>query len=83
VTCPAEITRVLPEMVELKTAVPVERADDALRVELEQKGAVLMEFYTGGQAVYGRDEETWQRSIARVQTMELGNAYYAWVIGRD
>jgi spermidine synthase len=80
---PGEITRVLPEMLALKTAVPVEAADDALRMETEQKRVVLMDFYAAGLAAYDRDEDTWRRSIARVQAAEPGNAYYAWVIGRD
>jgi spermidine synthase len=80
---PGEITRVLPEMLALKTPVPVEAADDALHMETEQRRAVLMDFYAAGLAAYDRDEDTWQRSIARVQAAEPGNAYYAWVIGRD
>jgi hypothetical protein len=67
----------------LQTAVPVERADEALRADVEQKRVVLMAFYTAGLPVHDRDEEKWQRSIARVQTTEPREAHYAWVIGRD
>jgi hypothetical protein len=42
-----------------------------------------MAFYTAGLPVHDRDEEKWQRSIARVQTTEPRKAHYAWVIGRD
>ncbi len=80
---PDEITRVLPDMLALKTAVPMEGADDALRLEVKQKRVVLMEFYAAGLAAYEHDEATWQRSIAGVQSADPENAYYAWVIGRD
>ncbi|WP_334269439.1 fused MFS/spermidine synthase [Edaphobacter sp. HDX4] len=80
---PGEITWVLPEMLAFKTDVPLEGGGDALRAEVEQRRAVLMDFYAAGLAAYGRDEAAWRRSIARVQAAEPGNAYYAWVIGRD
>jgi spermidine synthase len=80
---PGEITRVLPEMLALMAEVPEEGKDDELRAEIAQRRAVLLDFYAAGLAAYDRDETTWRQSIDRVQAADPGNAYYAWVIGRD
>ncbi len=80
---PGEITRVLPELLSLKTEVPVEAADVTLRAEVERRRATLMDFYTAGLAAYGGDQQAWGQAVARVKKAEPGNAYYGWVIGRD
>lgn len=78
-----EITRVLPQLLALKTAVPVEGADEALRAEMERRRSTLMDFYASGLAAYGGDRQGWQQAVERVQSAEPTNAYYAWIIGRD
>jgi len=78
-----EITRVLPELLALKTEVPVEGADPALRAEIERRRSTLMDFYSAGLAAYGGDRQAWEQAVARVQSAEPGNAYYEWIIGRD
>jgi spermidine synthase len=80
---PNEITKVLPEILALKTEVPVEGADDAMRSEMQQRRAVLMDFYAAGLTAYGRDEAGWRQAIERVKAAESGNPYYGWIIGRD
>jgi hypothetical protein len=80
---PGEITRVLPELLALKTEVPVEGADDALRAEIQQEQAVLMDFYAAGLASYNGDQQAWTQAIRRVEAAEPDNAYYKWIIGRD
>ena len=79
----SEITRVLPELLSLKTEVPVEAANVTLRAEVERRRATLMDFYTAGLAAYGGDQQAWGQAVARVKKAEPGNAYYGWVIGRD
>jgi spermidine synthase len=80
---PLEITRVLPELLALKTEVPVEGSDDALRAEIRQKRAILMDFYATGLAAYAGDQQGWRQAITRVEAAEPDNAYYKWIIGRD
>lgn len=80
---PGEITRVLPELLALKTEVPVEVADDALRAKIQQKHEALMDFYAAGLAAYKGDQQAWGQAIRRVQAAEPGNSYYNWTIGRD
>jgi hypothetical protein len=48
---------VLPEILTLKTAVPAERADEAIRAEVDQKRVVLMVFYTAGLPAHDGDAE--------------------------
>jgi spermidine synthase len=79
----SEITRVLPELLSLKTEVPVEAADVALRADVERRRATLMDFYAAGLAAYNGDQQTWGQAMARVKKAEAGNAYYGWVVGRD
>jgi len=80
---PNEIMRVLPEMLFLQTEIPIEGADDVLRVDVQRRRQVLMDFYTAGLAAYGGDEQAWRQAIGGVRSAEPGNAYYNWIIGRD
>jgi spermidine synthase len=80
---PNEITRVLPELLALKTAVQVDGADDSMREEIAIRRTALMDFYAAGLAAYNGDRQTWAQAIDRVKAEEPGNAYYSWIIGRD
>jgi len=80
---PTEITTVLPHLLALKTEVPVENADVAVRAEIETRRTTLMDFYAAALAAYGGDRQGWLRAVQRVQSYEPKNAYYTWVIGRD
>ncbi len=80
---PNEITRVLPQLLALKTEVPVEGADHALRAEIERRRSTLMDFYAAGLAAYGGDRQAWGQTVANVKSAEPENPYYGWIIGRD
>jgi len=80
---PDEIVQLLPEILALRSDVPVEDADDVLAAEVQQRRTVLMDFYAAGLAAYAQDHARWQTAIARVEAAEPENAYYTWVIGRD
>ena len=78
-----EITRVLPRLLSLSTAIPLEGADEELRAEAAKERATLMDFYAAGLAAYNGDREAWQQAITKVQAADPANAYYAWISGRD
>jgi len=78
-----EVVDLLPEILALKSDVPVENADSALKAEVQQRRAVLMDFYSAGLAAYAHDQTAWRTAIARVEAAEPENAYYRWVVGRD
>jgi spermidine synthase len=80
---PNEITRVLPQLLALKTEVPVEGADEALRAEIESRRSTLMDFYAAGLAAYADDHQAWRLAVQRVESDEPNNAYYRWIVGRD
>ncbi len=76
-----EIVRALPEMVALRTALPLVGADDALRGEIAQKRQSLMDFYAAGIAAYNGDKNAWAAAIERVRASDGDNPYYRWISG--
>ena len=80
---PDEITRVLPEILALRTDMPLDGADPLLRAEIQKRQKTLTDFYAAGLAAYEGNHETWESAIGRVQAEEPENAYYSYVIGRD
>ena len=78
---PREITRVLPELLTLRTDAPVSGADDALRAEIVRQRESLLDFYTAGIAAYNGDREQWQQAIRRVAAADGNNPYYRWLAG--
>jgi spermidine synthase len=80
---PDEIARVLPQLLALRTDVPVNAADPALGSKIQTRQQTLTNFYLAGLAAYEGDHEAWESAIARVQADEPENAYYSYLIGRD
>ncbi len=78
---PREITRVLPELLALRTDAPVSGVDDALRAEIVRQRESLLEFYTAGIAAYNGDREQWQQAMRRVAAADGDNPYYRWLAG--
>ncbi len=78
---PDEITRVLPEMLSLRTEPSLLHADGAFWTAETKDRDLLMNFYTAGIAAYNRDQELWSRSIQHVMAEDGRNAYYRWVVG--
>ncbi len=69
-----EITRVLPQLLALKTEVPVEGADHALRAEIERRRSTLMDFYAAGLAAYGGDRQAWGQTVAKREVSRTGES---------
>lgn len=78
-----EITRVLPQLLDLRTEVPAIGSDSELTAEIRQRRSALVDFYTAGLAAYAGDRNTWEQAIRRVVSVDPENAYYQWIIGRD
>lgn len=78
---PREITRVLPELIALRTDPPLIGADDALRGEIARQRQGLLDFYTAGIAAYSGDREEWAQAMQRVVAEDDNNSYYRWITG--
>lgn len=78
-----EITRVLPELLDLRTEVPAIGLDSELTAEIKQRRSALFDFYTAGLAAYAGDRTTWEQAIRRAASVDPENAYYQWIIGRE
>jgi spermidine synthase len=78
---PKEITRVLPELLALRTDPPLVDADDALRNEVIRQRQGLLDFYSAGLAAYAGDREGWDHAMQRVVDTDDNNPYYRWIAG--
>ncbi|MBB5326555.1 fused MFS/spermidine synthase [Tunturiibacter gelidoferens] len=78
---PKEITRVLPELLALRTDPPLVDADDALRNEVIRQRQGLLDFYSAGLAAYTGDREGWDHAMQRVVDTDDNNPYYRRIAG--
>ncbi|HMD22035.1 MAG TPA: fused MFS/spermidine synthase [Alloacidobacterium sp.] len=78
---PKEITRTLPELLALRSDLPLAEGDDVLRAEIVRQRQGLLDFYTAGIAAYNGDRATWSAAMQRVLAADSGNPYYRWIIG--
>ncbi|MEZ2345552.1 fused MFS/spermidine synthase [Terriglobus sp. RCC_193] len=78
-----EITRVLPELLKLRTEVPAIGLNRELTAEIHQRQSALFDFYAAGLAAYAGDRNRWEQAIRRVASVDPENAYYQWIIGRE
>jgi len=78
---PGEITRVLPELLALRTNPPLVGADDALREEITRQRETLSDFYAAAIAAYNGDRERWGQALQRVIAADGNNPYYRWITG--
>jgi len=78
---PDEITRVLPKLRELRSELPLERADGAFREAVSAERDRLWRFYQAGLYAYGRDLERSAQELRQVVREDIGNPYYRWFAG--
>jgi spermidine synthase len=78
---PGEIKRVLPELLALRTAVPIRGADAALTADIEAQRYSLLEFYEAGISAYNQDRDSWRKEISPALQNNQGDPYYRWVLG--
>ncbi len=79
---PDEITRVLPELLALRTEPPLIKSNAELSGEIKTKREGLMAFYAAGIAAYKGDRQGWAYSISQALQMEHDNPYYRWAISQ-
>jgi len=78
---PTEITRTLPNLLALRSDLPLTGANDALRGEIASKRQGLLDFYAAGIAAYNGDRKSWSDATQRVLAADGKNPYYRWIIG--
>ncbi|MDD1979095.1 fused MFS/spermidine synthase [Pseudomonas tussilaginis] len=76
-----EITRVLPQLLSLRTAPPLINADAALLGAVEDQWHVLKRFYGLTLLAYNGNRQGWAREVRQLMQTEAGNPYFRWFIG--
>jgi spermidine synthase len=76
-----EFPKVLAHMLALRSAPPLEHADDALRTDIEAEQSTLRTFYGAALDAYRGDRDAWQEDIRSVARNDPDNPYYRWFTG--
>ena len=76
-----EITRVLPTLLALRNAPPLENAEPSFRAAVDDRWQDLRRFYDLGLHAYKGEREAWARDAAEVMREDGDNPYYRWFIG--
>jgi spermidine synthase len=76
-----EFPKVLAHLLALRSAPPLERADDALRTDVEAEQSTLRTFYGAALDAYRGDRDAWQEDIRSVARNDPDNPYYRWFTG--
>ncbi|NML97940.1 fused MFS/spermidine synthase [Paraburkholderia sp. RP-4-7] len=71
----------LTHLLALRTAPPLQGADDAFRAAMENSRGALQSFYSAGLDAYKGDRDAWAQDIGNVVRADPDNAYYRWLIG--
>jgi spermidine synthase len=73
-----ELQRVLPNLMELRSAVPLRGADEAFTRAVAAERQQLLFFYQAALNAQSGYPELWARDMQRVLEVDGGNAYYRW-----
>lgn len=76
-----EITRVLPALMALRRAPPLENAGPEVVAAIDDQWVRLQRFYGLSLHAYRGDREAWSREARRVFHDDGGNPYYRWFFG--
>ncbi|MNJ69729.1 hypothetical protein D3C77_661140 [compost metagenome] len=76
-----EITRVLPALLSLRVAPPLQDADASFRGAVEDEWRSLSRFYGLTLHAYRGNRQAWARGIRELMREDGGNPYYRWFIG--
>lgn len=76
-----EITRVLPELLSLRTPPPLVHADAAFEAAVENEWQSLDHFYSVAFYAYQGNRDAWARGVGQMTPTERANPYYRWFIG--
>ncbi len=73
-----ELQRVLPNLMELRSAVPLRGADETFTRTVAAERQQLLFFYQAALNAQSGYPELWARDMQRVLEVDGGNAYYRW-----
>ncbi|MHC2148873.1 spermidine synthase [Pseudomonas sp. 210_17 TE3656] len=76
-----EITRVLPELLALRSAPPLVNADTGLQASVEDEWQVLRGFYGLTLLAYNGNRQAWAREVRQLMQTDGRNPYFRWFIG--
>jgi spermidine synthase len=76
-----DFPRVLSQMLEQRTEVPLQGADAPLLEQITRERQQLYRFYSAGLYAYEGDRAGWARDIRQVVQADPGNPYYRWFTG--
>lgn len=76
-----EITRVLPELLALRTPPPLLNGDAAFKAAVETEWQSLDHFYSVAFYAYQGNRSAWARGVGQMTPAERANPYYRWFIG--
>jgi spermidine synthase len=71
----------LTHLLALRTAPPLQGADEAFRTAMENSRSALQSFYSAGLDAYKGDRDAWAQDIGAAVRADPDNAYYRWLIG--
>ena len=77
-----EITRVLPELLALRTVPPLIDSSGTSSAEISAERENLMAFYAAGIDAYNGDRQAWARDISQTLRHDPVNPYYRWAVSR-
>lgn len=76
-----EITRVLPALLNLRSAPPLVNADAGFIERMNTHQQRLMQFYRASLHAYEGDRDAWARDAREVMRVDGGNPYFRWFGG--
>ncbi|MBD9513687.1 fused MFS/spermidine synthase [Pseudomonas sp. PDM22] len=78
---PKEIARVLPTLLALRTAPPLENALPSVQASVNDNWLRLRRFYDLSLSAYRGDRKSWARDARQVALDDGDNPYYRWFLG--
>ncbi|MDF3936628.1 fused MFS/spermidine synthase [Pseudomonas citronellolis] len=76
-----EIARVLPNLLALRRAPPLENAEPSFRASVDDHWVRLRRFYELSLLAYRGDRQAWAREAGQVARDDGDNPYYRWFLG--
>ncbi|MFT0519618.1 fused MFS/spermidine synthase [Pseudomonas faucium] len=78
---PREITRVLPALLALKGAPPLQGADPAFASAVNERWQALARFYSLSLHAYNGNRQAWAREARELARSDGDNPYFRWFLG--
>lgn len=78
---PREITRVLPALLALKAAPPLQGADPAFASAVSERWQALARFYSLSLHAYNGNRQAWAQEARELARSDGDNPYFRWFLG--